>query len=79
VRVWYLNPAHIGAARSLASRGALENRRHSLRSASTRYDKPCCANPLSVWDHGRTLNAKEEFCATRLPKLVELGIVERAE
>jgi SAM-dependent methyltransferase len=45
------------------------------------------ANPLRVWDHGRTLNAKEDlarvvevqleqFCATRLPKLVELGIVE---
>lgn len=46
------------------------------------------ANPLRVWDHGRTLNEKadlarvveaqlEEFCATRLPKLIELGIVER--
>jgi SAM-dependent methyltransferase len=45
------------------------------------------ANPLRVWDHGRTLNAKEdlarvvevqlaEFCRARLPKLVELGIVE---
>jgi predicted O-methyltransferase YrrM len=45
------------------------------------------ANPLRVQDHGRTLNAKdelarvvevqfEEFCARRLPKLIELGIVE---
>jgi SAM-dependent methyltransferase len=48
------------------------------------------ANPLRVWDHGRTLNAKddlarvvevqfEQFCATRLPKLLELGIVERGQ
>lgn len=48
------------------------------------------ANPLRVWDHGQTLNSKddlarvveaqlEQFCATRLPKLVELGIVERAQ
>jgi SAM-dependent methyltransferase len=45
------------------------------------------ANSLRVWDHGRTLDAKddlarvvelqfEQFCAARLPKLVELGIVE---
>jgi hypothetical protein len=45
------------------------------------------ANPLRVWDHGRTLNDKvelarivgdqsEQFCATRLPKLMQLGIVE---
>jgi SAM-dependent methyltransferase len=44
-------------------------------------------NPLRVWDHGRTVNAKEElarivelqleqFSATRLPKLIELGILE---
>lgn len=48
------------------------------------------ANPLRVWDHGRTLDAKddlarvvevqfEQFCATRLPKLLELGIVERGQ
>jgi hypothetical protein len=48
------------------------------------------ANPLRVWDHGQTLNAKddlarvvevqfEQFCATRLPKLLELGIVERGQ
>ncbi|HTV22022.1 MAG TPA: methyltransferase regulatory domain-containing protein, partial [Polyangiaceae bacterium] len=48
------------------------------------------ANPLRISDHGRTLNAKddlaqvvevqlEQFCATRLPKLLELGIVERGE
>jgi hypothetical protein len=48
------------------------------------------ANPLRVWDHGRTLNAKEDlarvvevqfeqFCATHLLKLMELGIVERDE
>lgn len=46
------------------------------------------ANPLRVRDHGRTLNAKEDlahivevqfeqFCATYLPKLMELGLVER--
>jgi SAM-dependent methyltransferase len=48
------------------------------------------ANPLRIWDHGRTLNAKadlapvielqfEQFCATHLPKLIELGIVESGE
>jgi SAM-dependent methyltransferase len=48
------------------------------------------ANPLRIWDHGRTLNAKDElarvvevqleqFCATRLPKLIELGIVGHDE
>jgi hypothetical protein len=48
------------------------------------------ANPLRIWDHGHTLNAKddlarvvevelERFCATRLPKLLELGIVERRQ
>lgn len=48
------------------------------------------ANPLRVWDHGRTLNDKadlarvvqdqlEPFCATRLPKLIELGIVESTQ
>jgi SAM-dependent methyltransferase len=48
------------------------------------------ANPLRVWDHGQTLDAKddlarvvevqfEQFCATRLPKLLELGIVERGQ
>jgi SAM-dependent methyltransferase len=48
------------------------------------------ANPLRVWDHGRTLNAKDDlarvvelqfgqFCSTRLAKLIELGIVERDE
>ncbi|HTQ02529.1 MAG TPA: class I SAM-dependent methyltransferase [Polyangiaceae bacterium] len=46
------------------------------------------ANPLRIWDHGRTLTAKEDlarvvgdqfeqFCALHLPKLVELGVVER--
>ncbi|HVZ37246.1 MAG TPA: methyltransferase regulatory domain-containing protein, partial [Polyangiaceae bacterium] len=46
------------------------------------------ANPVRVQDHGRTLNAKDElarvvevqfeqFCATRVPKLIELGILER--
>ena len=45
------------------------------------------ANPLRVWDHGRTQTAKaelarfvegqfEQFCATHLPKLIELGILE---
>jgi len=45
------------------------------------------ANPLRVWEHGQALNAKddlarvlevelEHFCATHLPKLIELGIVE---
>jgi SAM-dependent methyltransferase len=48
------------------------------------------ANPLRVSDHGQTLNAKddlarvvevqfEQFCATRLPKLLGLGIVERRQ
>lgn len=48
------------------------------------------ANPLRIWDHGRTLNAKddltrivelqfEQFCAARVPKLIELGILERGE
>jgi SAM-dependent methyltransferase len=48
------------------------------------------ANPLRVWDHGQTLNEKADlvrvveqelarFCATRLLKLIELGIVERCE
>ncbi len=46
------------------------------------------ANPLRVWEHGRPVDAKadlarvvgvqfEQFCATRLSKLIELGIVER--
>jgi len=45
------------------------------------------ANPLRAWDHGQTLHEKaelarvveeqlERFCATRLVKLIELGIVE---
>ncbi len=45
------------------------------------------ANPLRLVDHGRAIEDKEdlaeilgrhveEFCATRLPKLVDLGIVE---
>ncbi|HEX4446795.1 MAG TPA: class I SAM-dependent methyltransferase, partial [Polyangiaceae bacterium] len=45
------------------------------------------ANPLRLWDHGRALDDKEDlalhlgvqiehFCATRLAKLIELGIVE---
>jgi SAM-dependent methyltransferase len=45
------------------------------------------ATPLRLYDHGRELDDKddlaralgiqvEQFCATRLPKLVELGIVE---
>lgn len=48
------------------------------------------ANPLRVSDHGRTVNDKadlarivevqfEQFCATHLAKLIELGIVERDE
>lgn len=48
------------------------------------------ATPLSIWDHGRTLDAKadlarvvnvqlEQFCVTHLPKLTELGIVQRHE
>jgi hypothetical protein len=48
------------------------------------------ANPLRAWDHGRPLDSKaevmrllgaelEQFRATRLPKLVELGIVEALE
>jgi hypothetical protein len=45
------------------------------------------AAPLRLYDHGRELGDKddlthalgvqvEQFCATRLPKLIELGIVE---
>ncbi len=48
------------------------------------------SNPLRVSDHGRTSNEKtdlaevvegqlEDFCVSRLPKLSELGIVERDE
>jgi SAM-dependent methyltransferase len=48
------------------------------------------ANPLRLWDHGRALDDKEDlarhigaqlehFCATKLDKLIELGIVEATE